>query len=103
VEHVDGKETSAWVGVVNENTVLKRPLEQSGDTSRLEIERAFLTQLALTNASSRFICAADTSLYFENAANEALVDHSLRARRALPSTIQRASWCLGAAKLSKCS
>jgi serine/threonine protein kinase len=87
--------TSAWVGLVDETTVLKFPLAPDGDRSRLEIERQLLE---LVGQHERVIQLKDYNekgLYLERAPNGTLGDYLLEAppEREPPSIAQRVAWC----------
>lgn len=97
VKRVIATGTSAFIGELDESTVLKYPLSPTGDVSRLEIERKLLQ---IVSPHPRIILLksfSDSALYLERAANGCLAYYLLESGNPTPSIQQRLSWCREAA------
>ncbi|KAL4804179.1 kinase-like domain-containing protein [Aspergillus unguis] len=89
--------SSAFIGEVDERTVMKYPLAPGGDMSRLEVEKKLLEIVGPHDHIVRLKGYSDTGLYLERAINGTLA-HYLESDNPPPSTLQRVSWCREAAE-----
>ncbi|OQE24993.1 hypothetical protein PENFLA_c009G06491 [Penicillium flavigenum] len=84
---------SAFVGEVDEPTVMKYPLAPGGDMSRLDIEKKLLE---IVGPHERIIGLKSFSadgLYLERAVNGTLAHYLLESDNESPLLQQRISWC----------
>lgn len=88
---------STWIGEVDECTVLKYPLEPSGDMSRLEVERKLLEIIGPHERVIGLKGFSDTGLYLERAQNGHIANY-LESANPPPTTKQRLMWCREAAE-----
>ncbi|KFY35567.1 hypothetical protein V494_05801 [Pseudogymnoascus sp. VKM F-4513 (FW-928)] len=98
VKRVIATGTSAFIGEVDDYTVLKYPLSPGGDMSQLEAERKLLE---VVGPHPRIISLKSFSvvgLYLERAMNGTLADYLLESGNPTPSIYQRLSWCREAAE-----
>ncbi|KAM3426053.1 hypothetical protein MY4824_010113 [Beauveria thailandica] len=85
--------TSAFIGQVDDSTVLKYPLERFGDASRLEHEHQLLH---IVGHHDRIIAQKGLTgdgLYLEYAANGSILDFLLEPEHATITLQQRVTWC----------
>ena len=98
VKRVIASGSSAFIGEVDESTVIKYPLTPSGDMSRLEVERKLLEIVGPHHRIIGLKSFSDTGLYLERVVNETLAYYLLESGNPPPSTQQRLSWCREAAE-----
>ena len=98
VKRVIASGTSAFIGEVDESTVLKYPLDPGGDVSRLEVERQLLEIVGPHPRIIGLKRVSDTGLYLERAVNGTLAYYLLESANQPPSTQQQLSWCREAAE-----
>ncbi|RCI09700.1 hypothetical protein L249_3977 [Ophiocordyceps polyrhachis-furcata BCC 54312] len=87
--------TSAFIGEVNDSTILKYPLEQGGDLSRIEHEYKLLK---IIGPHERIIAITEQGLtndglYLERASNGTLLDFMSESREHALSLRKRIAWC----------
>lgn len=97
VKRVIASGSSAFIGEIDESTVIKYPLAP-GDTSRLEIERTLLEIVSPHHRIIGLKSFSDTGLYLERAVNGTLAYHLLESGHLAASTQQRLTWCREAAE-----
>lgn len=93
VRRVLASGTSAFIGEVDESTILKYPLEPGGDMTRLEHEHAILS---LIGQHPRIIAQkglTDAGLYLERATKETIYKYLLSSDHNPPTLQQRVAWC----------
>lgn len=93
VRRVLASGSSAFIGEVDDSTILKYPLEPGGDMSRLKHE---YTILKIVGPHPRIIAQkglTDVGLYLERAANETIYKYLTASDRPAPSLQQRVAWC----------
>ncbi|KAK1479523.1 hypothetical protein CCUS01_04652 [Colletotrichum cuscutae] len=73
---------SAFIGEVDDSTILKYPLEPGGDLTRLELEHK--------NSHHRF---TETGLYLERAVSGTIFKYLTASNIPAPSLQQRLAWC----------
>lgn len=101
VKDVIASGSSAFIGEVDDSTVLKYTLAPGGDMERLEVERRLLE---IIGPHPRIIgykgFLPGTGIYLERATNGTVAQHLLEAPpgRPSPSTKQRLTWCREAAE-----
>ena len=98
VKRVIASGSSAFIGEVDEVTVLKYPLAPGGDTSRLETERKLLEIVGPHERIIELKGFSTTGLYLERAVNGSLAHYLLESGKPPPSIQQRLSWCREAAE-----
>ncbi|KAL2192169.1 kinase-like protein [Thermothelomyces heterothallicus CBS 203.75] len=89
---------SAFIGEVDDSTVLKYPLAPGGDMTRLKAEKKLLE---ITGPHERIIAYkgfTDAGLYLERATNCNIAEYILESGKPLPSVKQRLAWCREAAE-----
>lgn len=92
VQQVLATGTSAFIGVVDDLTVLKYPLELGGDMSRLDIEHQILL---IVGQHPRIIAHkgfTDAGLYLERAANGTIFWYLAESKQTA-TLAQRIAWC----------
>ncbi|KAL3470234.1 kinase-like protein [Aspergillus californicus] len=97
VKQVIASGSSAFIGEVDESTVMKYPLVPSGDMSRLEVEKKLLEIVGPHERIIRLKGFSDDGLYLERATNGTLAHYLLESDNP-PSILQRVSWCREAAE-----
>ncbi|KAL4877451.1 kinase-like domain-containing protein [Aspergillus karnatakaensis] len=93
VKEVIATGSSAWIGKIDETTVLKYPLAPGEDMCRLETERMLLE---LVGPHERIIGLkgfSEHGLYLERAVNGTLLHYLLESDYPPPSLQQRLLWC----------
>ncbi|QPH09509.1 hypothetical protein C2857_000315 [Epichloe festucae Fl1] len=93
VRRVLASGTSAFIGEVDDSTVLKYPLEPGGDMTRLEVEHKILD---IVGHHPRIIAhkgLTDAGLYLERAANGTIFNFLAETRHCDISLQQRVAWC----------
>jgi len=98
VQRVIASGTSAWIGEVDESTVLKYPLTPGGDRSRLEVEYEILRIVGQHPRIIGLKQLSDDGVYLERAANGTLHDYIVGSDRPTASLRQRLAWCREAAE-----
>ena len=98
VKRVIASGSSAFIGEVDESTVMKYPLAPGGDTSRLEIEKKLFEIVGPHERIIRLKGFSDGGLYLERAVNGTLAHYLLESDNPPPSILQRISWCREAAE-----
>ena len=93
VKQVLASGTSAFIGIVDDSTILKYPLKPGGDTSRLEAESKILTHIGQHARIIGLKGFSETGLYLERAANGNLASYMLESGLPPPSVQQRLVWC----------
>ncbi|RDW63151.1 uncharacterized protein DSM5745_10262 [Aspergillus mulundensis] len=93
VARVIASGSSAFIGEVNESTVLKYPLAPGGDMSRLEVEKKLLEIVGPHKRVIRLKGFSDAGLYLERVPNGTLAQYLLESDDPPPSLLQRISWC----------
>ncbi|KAF1958342.1 kinase-like protein [Byssothecium circinans] len=92
VRRVLASGSSAFIGEVDDSTILKYPLEPGGDMSRLEHEYKILS---LVGQHPRIIAQkglTDAGLYLERAANETIYKYLIESNHDPPTLQQRVAW-----------
>ncbi|KAH8729156.1 kinase-like domain-containing protein [Ilyonectria robusta] len=85
--------SSAFIGEVDDSTILKYPLEPGGDMIRLELEHKILT---IVGQHPRIIAhkgSTDAGLYLERAANGTILEYLTESDHPAPHLQQRVAWC----------
>lgn len=93
VQRILAAGTSAFIGEVDNSTVLKYPLEPGGDRSRLEHEHKILE---LVGQHPRIVSQKglnDVGLYLERATNETIYKYLTESDHPPPTLGQRIAWC----------
>jgi len=93
VRRVLASGTSAFIGEIDDTTVLKYPLAPGGDTSRLEHEYKILD---IVGRHPRIIAHkgfTKTGLYLERALNGTIYHYLAESDHPAPSLQQRLTWC----------
>ncbi|KJZ71538.1 hypothetical protein HIM_09076 [Hirsutella minnesotensis 3608] len=85
--------TSAFIGQVDESTVLKYTLERGGDSSRLEHEHRLLNIIGHHEHVIAHKGLTPDGLYLEYAENGSLLEFITKAKHAPASLQQRIRWC----------
>lgn len=85
--------TSAFIGEVDDSTVLKYPVEAGGDRTRLELEHQILTAVGRHPRVVAHKGFTEAGLYLERAANGTIVEFLSASDRPQPSVQQRLAWC----------
>lgn len=98
VRRVIASGTSAWIGEVDESTVLKYPLTLGGDMSRLKLEYEILRKVAKHPRIIGLKYLTSDGLYLERAANGTLHDYIVESNHPPASLQQRLAWCREAAE-----
>lgn len=98
VKRVIASGGSAFIGEVDEATVLKYPLAPNGDMSRLDIERQLLEIVGPHPRIIQLKGVSDIGLYLERATNGSVAYYLLESDNPTPATQQRLSWCQEAAE-----
>ncbi|KAK6225183.1 hypothetical protein QIS74_01230 [Colletotrichum tabaci] len=85
---------SAFIGEVNDSTVLKYPLSPNGDMSRLEVEKQLLEAVGHHDRIIKFKGSSAVGLYLERAVKGNIYQYLVESTNPSPPTIrQRLSWC----------
>ncbi|RMD40005.1 hypothetical protein DV735_g5126, partial [Chaetothyriales sp. CBS 134920] len=85
--------TSAFIGEVDDSTILKYPLEPGGDMTRLELEHRILT---IVGQHPRIIAhkgLTDVGLFLERATNGTVLGYLTDSNHSGVSLQQRLAWC----------
>ncbi|RMD39247.1 hypothetical protein DV735_g5880, partial [Chaetothyriales sp. CBS 134920] len=98
VKQVLASGSSAFIGEVDDSTVLKYPLAPGEDMTRLDVERKLLEIIGPHERIIRLKSFSNTGLYLERAVNGTVADYILESGKPLPSVKQRLSWCREAAE-----
>ncbi|KAI0096095.1 kinase-like domain-containing protein [Nemania sp. FL0031] len=96
VKSVIGSGTSAWVGEVDEFTVMKYTHTKEGDEEelmRLDAEKQLYEIVGPHERIIKFKGSAPNGFYLERAANGPLAEYLLNSDNPPPSTQQRLAWC----------
>ncbi|CDM38314.1 hypothetical protein DTO013E5_10005 [Penicillium roqueforti] len=93
VKKVIASGSSAFIGEVDDLTVMKYPLAPGGDMSRLEIEKKLFEIVGSHERIIGFRGFSDKGLYLERAVNGTLGYYLLESDNAPPSIQQQLSWC----------
>ena len=93
VQQVLASGTSAFIGAVDDFTILKYPLKPGGDMSRLEIEHQILTVVGEHPRIITHKGFTDAGLYLERAANGTVYWYLAESNRPAPTVEQRVAWC----------
>lgn len=89
---------SAFIGEVDESTILKYPLEPDGEMTRLGVEKEMLETIGPHPRIIGLQGFSDAGIYLERAINGTLADYILNPDISPPSVQQRLSWCREAAE-----
>jgi len=92
VKEVIASGTSAFIGEVDESTVLKYPLGPGGDMSRLKVERDLLEIIGPHERVIGLRGFSDTGIYLERLTGN-VADYILDSDHPSPSLKQRLTWC----------
>ncbi|KAG4439228.1 hypothetical protein IFR05_005266 [Cadophora sp. M221] len=98
VKRVIASGSSAFVGVVDDSTVLKYPFAPGGDLSRLEIEKKLLQIIGPHPRIIGYKGFSNKGLHLERAEKGTLADCILESGNPLPTIHQRLCWFLEAAE-----
>ncbi|KAL3480619.1 kinase-like domain-containing protein [Aspergillus californicus] len=90
--------SSAFIGEVDDLTVMKYPLAPGGDMSRLEIEKKLLEIVGPHERIIRLKSFEDDGLHLERAVNGTLAHYLLESDNVPLLIQQRLSWCREAAE-----
>ena len=93
VQEVLASGTSAFIGLIDDSTILKYPLAPDSDMGRLEVEHQILT---LVGPHPRIIAhkgLTDAGLYLERAANGTVYWYLTESEHSPPTIQQRVAWC----------
>ncbi|AEO60413.1 hypothetical protein MYCTH_2309609 [Thermothelomyces thermophilus ATCC 42464] len=90
--------SSAFIGEVDELTVLKYPLAPGGDMTRLEVERQLFEIIGRHERIIALRGFTDTGIYLERAPNGTVAEYILESGKPPPSVKQRLCWCREAAE-----
>lgn len=85
--------TSAFIGEVDDSTVLKYPVEAGGDRTRLELEHKILTEVGRHPRIVGHKGFTEAGLYLERVANGTVLDFLSASDRPRPSLRLRLAWC----------
>lgn len=85
--------TSAFIGEVDNTTILKYPLKPGGDRTRLELEHQILTVVGRHPGIVGHKGLTETGLYLERAMNGTIADFLSASDHPEPSLQQRLAWC----------
>lgn len=85
--------SSAFIGEVNDSTILKYPLEPAGDMTRLELEHNILTIVGQHPGIIAHKGFTEAGLYLERAANGTILEYLADSDQSSPSLQQRVVWC----------
>lgn len=85
--------TSAFIGEVDDSTILKYPLEPGGDRTRLEIEHQILSVVGRHPRIVTHKGYTEAGLYLEHVANGTISDFLSGSDHPRPSLQQRLAWC----------
>ncbi|KAI9703301.1 MAG: hypothetical protein M1836_007867 [Candelina mexicana] len=97
VKRVLASGSSAFIGEVDDSTVLKYPLAPGGEMTRLQVEGKLLKIIGRNERIIGLKASSETGLYLERALNGNLADYMLDSDR-FPSLKQRLTWCREAAE-----
>lgn len=86
--------SSAFIGLVDDSTVLKYTLEPGGDRTRLEIEHQILTTVGKHPNIIAQKGLTDQGLYLERAVNGTIYWYLADSGYPAPTVQQRLTWCL---------
>jgi serine/threonine protein kinase len=92
VKRVLASGSSAFIGEIDDSTVLKYPLAPGGEMNRLEVERKLLEIIGRHERIIGLKGFSETGLYLERALNGTVADYILAPDRS-PSLKQRLTWC----------
>ncbi|KAH9890206.1 protein kinase-like domain-containing protein [Xylariomycetidae sp. FL2044] len=98
VKRVIASGSSAWIGEIDDYTVLKYTLAPDGDKSRLEIERKLHEIVGHHPRIIQMKAASDIGLYLERAVNGNVADYIFKGKNPPPSIQRRLAWCREAAE-----
>ncbi|KAG5927049.1 hypothetical protein E4U42_002668 [Claviceps africana] len=93
VHRVLGKGSSAFVGYVDDATVLKYPLDMGADSFHLEHEKRLLDIVGRHEGIIAHKGLTDQGLYLERACNGSLLDFMGQVEPSSLSVQQRIAWC----------
>ena len=93
VQRVIASGTSAWIGLVDESTILKYALRPGGDTSRLEIERELLGIVGEHPHIIKLKSSSNLGIYLERAVNGNLYTYLTESNHPVINIQQRLRWC----------
>lgn len=93
VTKVLGSGASTWIGIVDDSTVLKYPLDPGGDMTRLEVERKLYEIIGPHERIIRLKGFSDTGIYRERARNGNVAHYMLESDNPPPSAKRRLTWC----------
>ncbi|EFQ32482.1 hypothetical protein CGRA01v4_05914 [Colletotrichum graminicola] len=85
--------SSAFIGEVDDSTILKYPLEPGGDLTRLELEHKILTVVGRHPRIIGHKGFTETGLYLERAVNGTIFKDLTASDVPAPSLQQRLAWC----------
>ncbi|KAG6354099.1 hypothetical protein INS49_005070 [Diaporthe citri] len=85
--------TSAFIGEVDDSTVLKYPLEPGGDLTRLELEHQIPTVVGRHPRIVTHKGYTEAGLHLERVANGTIHDFLSASDHPRPSLQQRLAWC----------
>ncbi|KAI1126593.1 kinase-like domain-containing protein [Nemania abortiva] len=83
---------SAYIGEVDDFTVLKYPKAKGGDMTRLNAEKKLFEIIGLHERIIKFKGSTETGLLLERAANGSLLEY-FKSDNPPPSKQQRLAWC----------
>ncbi|KAK8071894.1 Serine threonine protein kinase [Apiospora saccharicola] len=98
VKRVIASGSSAFIGEIDEYTVLKYPLSPTQATDRLEVEKKLLEIVGPHERILQLKGVSERGIYLERAINGNLADYLLDPDHLAPSISQRLSWCRQAAE-----
>ncbi|WAO94552.1 Hypothetical protein NCS54_01214100 [Fusarium falciforme] len=93
VQQVLASGTSAFIGEVNNSTVLKYPMEPGGDMTRLELEHKILMIVGQHPGIITDKGFTEAGLYLERATNGTILKYLADPNHPSPSLQQRIVWC----------
>ncbi|KAJ0166648.1 Serine/threonine-protein kinase SIK1 [Colletotrichum tanaceti] len=87
--------SSAFIGAVDDSTILKYPLQPGGDLTRLDLEHQILTVVGRHPRIIGHKGFTETGLYLERAANGTIFDYLTASPHTIPAPPleQRVAWC----------
>lgn len=93
VRRVLASGTSAWIGEVDESTVLKYPLTAGGDRTRIETEHKLLCIVGEHPRIIGFRRLSNSGLYLERAVNGTLYEFIVGSNHTSTCLRQQLAWC----------
>ncbi|KAM0440034.1 hypothetical protein ACHAPT_001136 [Fusarium lateritium] len=93
VQRVLASGTSAFIGEVNNSTILKYPMEPGGDMTRLVLEHEILMIVGQHPGIIADKGFTEAGLYLERATNGTILEYLTDPDHASPSLQQRIVWC----------